>query len=177
MRGFLYLAATVLVAIAIAVGVSASFWNGPPEYGPPGYRFLASFPGKVTCKRYPPPIFRQPLMTEDCQSDHFPDVFQVEVFKLATLRAIARSGHGLFATGRGTVHATTVSYGQHVYGQEWPIFCSPMGKARPVKRQCFLTIYATDRTTGWSVTALETSAKVNPQAMKDFLESFQPIEG
>jgi hypothetical protein len=56
------LAVLVVIAIGVGVGVSASGWkeplSGPPvpsgvlrEYGPPGYRFVTSFPGKARCRQ------------------------------------------------------------------------------------------------------------------------------
>jgi hypothetical protein len=86
-RAFLYLTATVLVAIAIGVGVSASSWREPTQYGPPGYRFLASYPGKVTCTSIPSPMFGQSLMGEECQSGRFSaEWFDVEVINVTVLR-------------------------------------------------------------------------------------------
>jgi hypothetical protein len=50
-KALLTLIVTVHAAIGIGVGVSASSGNLPstPEYGQPGFKFLADFPGRVTC--------------------------------------------------------------------------------------------------------------------------------
>jgi len=174
-RAFVYLTATVLAAIAIGVGVSASSWSapvsGPPvpsavshEYGPPGYRFEASFPGKVACV---PGIFR----TRQCLSGkRGVDTFLVDVYKFDAEPAKYRPS-GPLVNARGK----TVRFGR-VHGVVAPVRCTEVGQISHVQQQCSAAMIVTDGVTVWDVVTAETFATVNTRPMTEFLDSFRPIE-
>jgi hypothetical protein len=180
MWAFAYLTATVLVVIAIGVGVSASWWTepaGPPvpsgvlhEYGPPGYRFAATFPGKARC-------WQGPWSLHYCESAKGVEtpfatyVFLVEVSNLVAIPKKYRPSSPLSgASGR------QVRFGR-AHGVVGPTECQEVGQAPHLQQNCAIDMIVTDGATVWDVVTSETFVKVNTHPMTRFLESFRPIEG
>jgi hypothetical protein len=179
MRAFAYLTVAVLVAIAIGVGVSASSWTeptGPPvppgvlhEYGPPGYRFEASFPGKARCWQG---VWHIHYCESAKPASPFPKyVFMVEVANLAAFPKKYRPSNPLSgATG------TEVRFGR-AHGFVEPTQCQEVGQAPHVQQNCAIEMIVTDGATVWDVVTSETFVSVDTHPMTQFLESFRPIEG
>ncbi len=179
MRAFVYLTVAVLVVIAIGVGVSASSWTeptGPPvpsgvlrDYGPPDYRFEASFPGKATC-------WEEGQILHFCSSvkpeSPFPEyVFMVEAWNIkGFLKKFLR------ASPLAGVKGEQVRFGR-AHGVIEPTECMEVGQAPHLQQNCAIDMIVTDGATVWDVVTSETFVSVNTRPMTRFLESFRPIEG
>jgi hypothetical protein len=167
----------VLVVIGIGVGVSAASWSGwgigPPvptgvlrDYGPPGLRFKARFPGRVTCERIPPStVWETPEIT--CWSGES----RVEGFGVTVTKIPSDTSLVLAPPPPGS---ETVRFGR-AHGDRTRIGCIPMKKDGHSDQWCTADLIVTNGTNYWTVEAMETFEWVNTQPMTQFLSSFRPI--
>jgi hypothetical protein len=166
----------VLVVIGIGVGVNASGWSGPEsgvlqEYGSPGYRFEASFPGSVTCGVLGVP---GPLRVHECQSSEQGSEPGVVSFAVAVTKV-----RGLSSTNSASIWtvnlpgAKPIRFGR-IHGEKWPAHCSAAKKANTEQR-CVAYMAITDGITDWLVTAYGSVTSATTRPLTQFLDSFQPI--
>jgi hypothetical protein len=173
-----YLLAAVAAA-ALIIGISVGTWDhrgsgtapSPAThpgslYGPPGYRFRASFPGKVSCLIGP---FETHVCSSDVAGVH---VFSVTVSKIDALPPARRVTNPLAET-----HGKTVTYGQ-VHGVESPSpSCQQVGEGLNTEQECTADLLATDGKTVWDVVTTEFSKSNVVQPEIQFLGSFRPLGG